>query len=401
MTFLAQSKKLGILELIEVYIFYDKPVLFSCKNRSGLIYIVLSIDETDVSEIWLYAPISKSRFQSLVRGEIELRSVFTDAEDAFVYRVEIPYENESNTIVNLIECHEIPEDDLPEAGETIQCETIYTDISIKTVSVQKRREIVDFILQFPAKETTEAPIGEVASILSSLQGTIDAIGQIKSGKSESHIIPQEVKEKTQMVMSGTFEGSFGMRLEGTKYEEDKLALGESFLGQCLNEFLELINIGANEYALQAKLNFLKRKTALKYTEFLNAITRIEVNNIHIDWASPDNNFVTGEIERETVFKALDVIKHTKIKEDKEICVNVILTKIDFANNKVTLQEEGLRKKKKKYDCTIANSAMPDIETISKGQVYFATIQDYITLYPVHDKEQHEYELLSLKKQTEH
>jgi hypothetical protein len=119
MTFLAESTKLGILEVIEVYIFHDQPVLFSCKNKSGLIYIVLSIDETDTSEIWLYAPISKSRFQGLVRGEVELRNVFTDAEDAFVYRVEV-YNDESNTIVNLIDCHEIPNEDLPEKGAKIK-----------------------------------------------------------------------------------------------------------------------------------------------------------------------------------------------------------------------------------------------------------------------------------------
>lgn len=121
MTFLAESTKLGILEVIEVYIFHDQPVLFSCKNKSGLFYIALSIDETDSSEIWLYAPISKSRFQRLVQGEVEIRDVFTDAEDAFVYRVEIQYD-QSNTIVDSIDCREIPDEDLPEEGITIQSE---------------------------------------------------------------------------------------------------------------------------------------------------------------------------------------------------------------------------------------------------------------------------------------
>lgn len=120
MTFLAERTNLGILEVLEVYVFYDQPVLFSCKNKSGLIYIALSIDETDSSEIWLYAPISNSRFQELVRGEVELRNVFTDAEDAFVYRVEIPNDSKSNTIVDVIDCHEIPDSDLPEPGIKIQ-----------------------------------------------------------------------------------------------------------------------------------------------------------------------------------------------------------------------------------------------------------------------------------------
>lgn len=129
MTFLAERTNLGILKVIEVYIFHDQPVLFSCKNKSGLFYIVLSIDETDSSEIWLYAPISKSRLQRLVRGEVELRDVFTDAEDAFVYRVEIPYD-ESNAIVDLIDCHEIPDEDLPEVGIKIQSGNSHADESL-------------------------------------------------------------------------------------------------------------------------------------------------------------------------------------------------------------------------------------------------------------------------------
>lgn len=68
-------------------------------------------------------------------------------------------------------------------------------------------------------------------------------------------------------MSGVFKGSFGMRLEGTVYEEDSLGLEESFLGQCLKEFIQLINLGANADELPAKLNALKKKTALNILIF--------------------------------------------------------------------------------------------------------------------------------------
>ncbi len=44
MSFLPERTILGQLEIIEVYDFYDKPVLFSCKNKSGLIFIVLCVD---------------------------------------------------------------------------------------------------------------------------------------------------------------------------------------------------------------------------------------------------------------------------------------------------------------------------------------------------------------------
>ena len=117
-------------------------------------------------------------------------------------------------------------------------------------------------------------MGDLGLILSSLQETIDAIGQIKSGKSESHIIPVEIKQKTQVVISSIFSGSFGMRLEGTVYEEDSLGLGESFLGQCFQEFIQLINLGASSEELPTKLNILtKKKTTFKYAGVFNVFNQ--------------------------------------------------------------------------------------------------------------------------------
>ncbi len=396
MSFLPERTILGQLEIIEVYDFYDKPVLFSCKNKSGLIFTVLCVDSSDSAEIWLYAPMSSSKFQRVVQAGVELRDVFIDTEDAFVYQVEIPYEDDLNVVVKTVDCNEIPDEYLPALGQVIESQENRDDTNIEKVSTQKRREIIDFVLQFPGKEIAEAPVGDLGLILYTLQETIDAIGQIKLGKSESHIIQPEVKQKTQVVMSGVFSGSFGMRLEGTVYEEDSLGLGESFLGQCLKEFIQLINLGANTEELPAKLNVLKRKTAFKYTEFLKALTRIGISKLHIDWASPGIKVQTGEIELETVFKVLDVIKNTKIRAETEIYVNVKLTQINYSSRTTTLQEVGSRKK---YKCFIADSAIKDVETISKTLVYVATIQDYVILSPVVDKEKHEYELLSLKLQT--
>jgi hypothetical protein len=389
MSFLPEGTILGQLEIIEVYDFYDKPVLFSCKNKSGLIFIVLCVDSSDVAEIWLYAPMSSYRFQNITYGRVELRNVFIETEDGFVYQVEIPYEDGINVIVKNVGCHEIPDEYLPELGQFIH--SGYHPIEV--VSTQKRREIIDFVLQFPDQNIQEAPVGELGLILSSLQETIDAIGQIKFGKLESHIIPFEVKQKTQVVMSGVFSGSFGMRLEGSVYEEDSLGLGESFLGQCLKEFIQLINLGANTEELPAKLNVLKKKTAFKYTEFLTALTRIGISKLHIDWASPDQKVQIGEIEQETVSKVLDVIRKTKLRTETEICVNVKLTQISYSSKTVTLQEVG---SKKKYKCLIADSAMKDVETISRKVVYVATIQEYAIVSTVLNKEKHEYELLSLK-----
>ncbi|MFM7373179.1 MAG: DUF6575 domain-containing protein, partial [Sphaerospermopsis kisseleviana] len=339
--------------------------------------------------------VSSSRFQSVIKGDVELRHIFAETEDAFVYQVEIPYEDEINVIVKNIECNQIPDDYLPELGQFIQSEFQNIE-NIEVVSTQKRREILDFVLKFPDKDIQEAPVGDLGLILSSLQETIDAIGQIKSGKSESHIIPFPVRSSKRLKLSCVFSGSFGIRLEGTVYEEDSLGLGESFLGQCFKEFIQLINLGANSEELPAKLNILKKKTAFKYTEFLIALTRIGISKLHINWASPGQKVQVGEIEQETISKVIDVINNT-IRAETEICVKVKLTQINYNTRTTTLQEVGSRKK---YKCSIADSAIKDVKSIEEDSVYVATIQEYAIVSTVLNKEKHEYELLSLKLEAE-
>lgn len=391
MSFLPESTMLGKLEMIEVYDFYDKPALFSCKNQSGQIFIVLWVDSSEVSDIWLYAPVSSGRFKDTRKGRIELRDIFINSEDAFVYKAFTPYEENLNAEVTTVSCEQIEDDYLPMFGQVIEPGGDFKASNIEQISYNKKREIIDFILEF-TEEIAEAPIGELGFILSSLQETIDAIGQIKLGKTESHIIPHEVTQKTQIFLSSVFSGSFGMRLEGTVYEED--FLGESLLEQCISEFIHLLNLGANADQLRAKLYILKKKTAFKYSAFLNALSRVEISKLHIDWASPKTGIKeSGEITLETVYNTLNVINNTKLKTEVEIQVNVKVTMVNYKNRTINVEDISSNKK---YKCIISDSATRDVDTISKSFIYVATIQDYVILSPVVDKEKHEYELLSLK-----
>ena len=121
MNFIPQLTNLGKLEIIEIYVYYDIPCLFSCKNLTGHIFLAVWIDETEVEDIWLYVPVSGQRFQSIRSGEIDLRDAFLKSEDSFVYKVTIPREN-IPSLVETIQRDRLNEDWLPAAGEYLECE---------------------------------------------------------------------------------------------------------------------------------------------------------------------------------------------------------------------------------------------------------------------------------------
>lgn len=54
---------LGRLEILETFEYYDQPVLFSCKNAAGHLYLVVAADENEQHETWLYAGVSEERLK--------------------------------------------------------------------------------------------------------------------------------------------------------------------------------------------------------------------------------------------------------------------------------------------------------------------------------------------------
>ena len=105
MAFLPQGTTLGKLEPIEVYEFYDQPLLFSCRNASGSIFLAVSIDENDDFETWLYVSMSPNRFRNVRSGAIDLHDAFADAEDGIVYEVRTSYDVAGEVNVRNIPSH--------------------------------------------------------------------------------------------------------------------------------------------------------------------------------------------------------------------------------------------------------------------------------------------------------
>ncbi|MGA9379023.1 MAG: DUF6575 domain-containing protein [Phormidium sp.] len=128
MSLLPKSTSLGNLEIIEVYEYYDKPCLFSCRNEAGEIFLGVWVDETPNFDIWFYVPMSLKRFQSVRSGGIDLKDAFLVAENGFVFKVVTSDDDSPSKIVS-IACEMLNEDLLPMAGEFLNYSTEILEIS--------------------------------------------------------------------------------------------------------------------------------------------------------------------------------------------------------------------------------------------------------------------------------
>ena len=115
--------ELGGLEIIEIYDYYDQPILFACKNAAGHLHLVVAADEDDQHETWLYVEVSVERLNLIRSGTIDLHDAFADSENGHLLQVKFSYNNPTLPQIEHLESNQIPEDMLPTPGECLALET--------------------------------------------------------------------------------------------------------------------------------------------------------------------------------------------------------------------------------------------------------------------------------------
>ena len=115
---------LGKLEIIEVYEYYDQPVLYSCKNTSGHFYLVVAAAEDDQFLTWLCVAVSIERLNLIRSGKIDLHDAFADSENPHAIQVRVPYNEHASVLTDFIQSNQIPEDMLPMRGEYLAVHTL-------------------------------------------------------------------------------------------------------------------------------------------------------------------------------------------------------------------------------------------------------------------------------------
>ena len=109
---------LGELVILETYIYYDQPLLFSCISRGGRIYLAIAVDNNIEHITWLYVRVGYNRLNLIRSGEIDLYTALTEPEDGFLFQEIITYNDLSRPRMNPIQ--RVPQDLLPVPGEYLK-----------------------------------------------------------------------------------------------------------------------------------------------------------------------------------------------------------------------------------------------------------------------------------------
>ena len=392
MGYLPQLTHLGKLELIEVYEFYDQPILFSCRNASDAIFIGVFADEDDNFETWLYIGVSLQRFQRIRSGAIDLHDAFAEVEDGVIFQIKVPYD-ETMPVSTPIPAAEIPDDMLPLPGEFINLDTPTLpelDEDLGRKSLQTKQEIFSLDLKFNGVRRTEAPAGALSKIIGSLQDTIDAVGESLTGSANVRgPIPRRVLSNMEMSITRIGAGSFKLELASTQSED---LLSETRCGDALQELVNLIKIGNNANELSEHLIRLKSRVTKKYVSLLQSLSSA-VTEAEMVWASPKEGrggsaYLPAKLARETI----DVIN--QIKDLSEPEHDIPGTLIGVFTDARTFGIEALDGII--YKGKILQEAFDAASNATISERYIATIREVTSIQPVTEQTKTEYHLVDLQ-----
>lgn len=399
MKLLPQNTHLGKLGILEVYDYYDMPCLFSCKNLADHIFLAILSDLTKDLATWLYVPVSRRRFENIRSSIIDLHDAFVNSEDGFVYQIVIN-DNDDTESIKTICCEDINPDLLPFSGEFIDFSKeplpFIEQKDVLQTARQIQREVLHLAFNFPTKSRIEAPIGKLGAILESLQRVFDAIGQAVDGHpTPTGRIPEAIKKRTQLMVIGTYLGSFGVELAPSPQNLE--GLDDDLTKLTINKFIDLLDhsrsVESNPEIVRNQLFTLKSRVASGYTQFLENLIESRTN-LYFSQGSPKEEKKTLiELSLKSAKKTLVVIKSPEDEIVKEYKILGILIGFNIRKRSYEIVDNRTGKS---YSGRILDEALLKVQTVTSNNLYMATIREVKEKSPIIPEGKLKYKLVDLQ-----
>ena len=379
---------LGRLEIVEVYDYYDQPILFSCKNAAGHLYLVVAADENDQHEIWLYAGVSTERLNLIRSGAIDLHDAFAKPEGGFLLQATVPYEDQIPLRIEPIQPNQISEDMLPTAGERLDLKTntLPALSSSEEIAKSRKQEILDLALSFAGAFRTEVSIAPLSNILGGFQEVINTVGMVCGNENQ---VTENIRSNMEVSLLAIGAGSFDIRLASTKIVD---LLDHSDFGDAIEEFLKLLNAANNHERLKALLDQLTSRVARSYTQFLKALNE-SVIDTRFTWKSPNpDRGGSAFLSKAQIQKVIEILE--RFQEEEPVIFNVTgkLTGVFLSNKTFEIETTD-----KPYKGKITDEAIETVQNATLSQIYTAEIQEITERSETTDETKTKYQLLSLRR----
>ena len=114
------EKRISVGTVID---YYDGPLIFTAYDKVGTAFLCTFLENSGDGTEYLCVPISGRRLESFLKGNEDLRSVYTSPETEDYYKLVATDNEESELKATLIDFDSIPQSLLPAEGYTVTRDT--------------------------------------------------------------------------------------------------------------------------------------------------------------------------------------------------------------------------------------------------------------------------------------
>ncbi len=303
---------LGKVWIDDIYVWYDEPLLFRCRNRFNHLFVVNCIDSTPSTAEYLFLPISKERLLRAENDEIDAFTVFTEPEDDVLWYVEHDYQSKNSTISTMAH-KDLTQDILPLPGHFLKDlkEKVIDDRKDEMVETARseRRDILDISFELLDRHEHELPAKALGNSIKELQNLIYSMAEPK--KENTQFSKHTVDHFTYNV-TDVYAASFGVRLK-TNILAD--LSGENMSSEIVNDLFELFEIKADQEQMEVLLEHYGPNVSYRYKKTLTTFAgnKLGFKAYH---ATPSLTYKSTGMTISEIRQSIDVL-NSKISINEE------------------------------------------------------------------------------------
>ncbi len=392
------------LQIIEVYVEFNGPILYSAYNDFGQIFLILLIDQSDSYDDFLCLPISSKKLQKVRQGLIDLYLVFSHPE-SFILKVRNYFdETDLSCSVEVLNNESLepcilpsPNTFIDDYSQDLPIDFVKEEHKLSQLAIENNRDALEFKLtplDFPGLHEVSAL--SLGKLLVNFQDLIfSLVGNRLSNRDPSYPILKEMSKFNALAFPT---GSFVVKLISAN-QHIKLDIFDGLSSSdIIEDFINLlnsfsdINLFKNHYSSSNSKNLMKLSK-----NFLKSLVNCKCN-LDIFWGSPSlNKGGTSSLSLDNANIIIDLIDD--IQNQTEIQIQVVgeFFKIDLEYHRFGFKGiDG----DNKYKGDVSPSAFDIFKKASVGSLYCVVIKRTVSRNVLEQEQDYTDELLVISEYME-
>lgn len=394
----------GRLEIDDVWIRIDDPILFVARNRSGSRFLFNAIDEDDDQIRYIAVPASGERITQIKSGGLPLRVAFVEPEDGAAFVVTADYER-GRVDFDAVDPASLTASELPapdvRLAVPVPTQAGFDSDELRRRAVSEGRTLLALRFDPPQLLRTEYPVRELGESLLILQSLTEALVQEEEPDvTQRGPLPRQIVEDAELAVVELQAASFVAVMatsppQSVDSPSPPLRLEYPRTSAALNHLIRLVSAASDESTLTVELSELGRRSVAK-TKELFGVAVDQHTSLGLYLAEPSGQASEATVDEQSAARALLILSQAEEDRREIVLDDATLVGINLRTGVFELHSQS--HDPSKLSGKMTETARSQVAGMPTGDSYryFATVEATTAFSDLTDETKTKYTLQSIQ-----